>query len=213
MHDSYSVYMHTCPKNKKYIGVTLQKPELRWRGGRGYQRNPYFYKVIMKVGWGNIAHDILFSGLTKEAAEAKEIELIAKHLTNSKRYGYNLEKGGNVKGKCSLESRMKMSLASTGKKHSEETRLKISKGGKGLKKGKEFGEKLSLRQTGDGNHRYGKVSHNAKKVAQLSLAGETIAHYSSSYEAEKMTGAESRSIRSVCAGDRKTCGGYGWVFV
>ena len=32
----YCVYKHIFPNNKVYIGVTCQKPEYRWRNGKGY---------------------------------------------------------------------------------------------------------------------------------------------------------------------------------
>ena len=74
---SYTVYMHTSPSNKRYIGVTKQKPISRWRtDGSGYKDSKYFWRAIKKYGWNNFQHEILFQGLTKEEAEQKEIELI-----------------------------------------------------------------------------------------------------------------------------------------
>lgn len=35
----YIVYMHICPNNKKYIGITSQKPEKRWGNGKNYIGN------------------------------------------------------------------------------------------------------------------------------------------------------------------------------
>lgn len=33
----YCVYMHTSPSEKRYIGITSQSPEARWRkNGAGY---------------------------------------------------------------------------------------------------------------------------------------------------------------------------------
>lgn len=75
---SYSVYMHTCPNSKKYIGITCRNPLYRWNHGNGYRRNEHFFRAIVKYGWDNIKHEILFDGLTEEEAEQKEKVLIAK---------------------------------------------------------------------------------------------------------------------------------------
>ena len=39
----YSVYMHITPNNKRYIGITKQKPKQRWTSGYGYIQNKYFF--------------------------------------------------------------------------------------------------------------------------------------------------------------------------
>lgn len=92
--DTYCVYMHVSPSNKKYIGITKQKPEYRWNGGRGYNSNKYFASAINKYGWDNIEHHILFDGLSKEDACQKERELISRFETNDPDKGYNLTTGG-----------------------------------------------------------------------------------------------------------------------
>lgn len=40
----YSVYIHTLPNNKVYIGITSQKPKARWDNGRGKIATAYGYK-------------------------------------------------------------------------------------------------------------------------------------------------------------------------
>ena len=37
--DNFKVYMHIFPNKKIYIGITMQKPEKRWRNGYGYKEN------------------------------------------------------------------------------------------------------------------------------------------------------------------------------
>ena len=62
---NYSVYKHICPNGKVYIGITMQNPKKRWKNGAGYKNNKYFWNSIVKYGWDNICHDILYENLTK----------------------------------------------------------------------------------------------------------------------------------------------------
>lgn len=209
---TYKVYMHTSPEGKKYIGITCQTLELRWRGGQGYKKNDHFARAILKFGWENFKHDVVEDGLSEEDAKLKEIELIKLYKSHDKRYGYNLDLGGNSGHRFTEESKMKMSLSSTGKKHSAETIQKIRQNGKGLKRSDETRRKMSEAWSGVKNHRFGVRAYNAKKVQQLTLDGLEIQVFDSSYDAEKKTGVKSRSIRSVCGGDRKSTGGFRWRF-
>lgn len=142
---NYTVYIHVLPNKKKYIGITGKKPETRWNKGYGYFNNKKFYQDIIKFGWKNIKHEILFENLTKEEAEQKEIELIAKYQTTNEKYGYNIQKGGSSKGNISDKTRKLMSIKNPriwlGKHLPKETREKISKSHKGKKLSKETIEK------------------------------------------------------------------------
>ena len=109
MEKNYSVYMHVCPNGKVYIGITGNEPNVRWQNGLGYRGNKYFSNAIKKYGWKNIIHMVIEDNLTKEQAENMEIELIAKFKSNDRRYGYNIQNGGNSIGKHSVESKQKMS--------------------------------------------------------------------------------------------------------
>ena len=143
MEQNYTVYMHICPNNKKYIGITKQKPQYRWNNGKGYLANEYFTNAIQKYKWENIQHKILYEHLTKEEAENKEIELIKYYKSNNREYGYNIENGGNIKiptqetkdkisktlktYKRNIKGQFKKGCIPwiTGKKHSEETKEKM----------------------------------------------------------------------------------------
>lgn len=94
MENNYCLYKHTTPSDKVYIGITLQKPEDRWEGGNGYNRQ-VFYRAIQKYGWENIKHEVLFSGLSEAEAKCLEIELIAKYKANDPSHGYNVATGGD----------------------------------------------------------------------------------------------------------------------
>ena len=123
---NYTVYMHTSPSGKRYIGITCKKPEYRWNKGKGYRDNDYFTKAIQKYGWNNIQHEILLTKLTKEEAEQMEIKLIAKYKSNQREFGYNIANGGNTIGKHSEETKRKISEKAKRENLSEETLKKMS---------------------------------------------------------------------------------------
>ncbi len=98
MEQKYIVYMHKNKFNgKEYIGITCQRFKYRCgKNGNNYEECPRFWRAIQKYGWDNFEHIILLSGLTKEEACKKEIELIEKHQTRNEQFGYNLSKGGDM---------------------------------------------------------------------------------------------------------------------
>jgi group I intron endonuclease len=130
---SYTVYMHTSPSGKKYIGITCQDVAQRWkRGGTGYKECPYFWRAIVKYGWDNFQHEVLFTGLPEAEAKQCEKVLIASYKTHDSMLGYNMTDGGD--GSCgyhhSEESRARIgaavSVVQMGRTYSEETKRKIS---------------------------------------------------------------------------------------
>lgn len=86
----YSVYIHTNKINgKKYVGMTGLQLIARWgKSGQGYSNQPKFYEDILKYGWDNFEHEIVFQSDSKEEAHAKEVELIKQYHTQVD--GYNL---------------------------------------------------------------------------------------------------------------------------
>lgn len=112
----YTVYMHVCEENdKKYIGITKQKPKDRWDSGCGYKNSTHFKNAIQKYGWNNFKHIIIGKGLTKEEAEYFEILLIKVWESNNKKFGYNIASGGNVSQGMTEETKLKASETRKGK--------------------------------------------------------------------------------------------------
>lgn len=168
---TYSVYIHTTPNGKKYIGITTQKPEDRWINGLGYKKNTHFYRAIKKYGWNNINHEILFVNLLESEATEIEKELIKKYKTMNPNYGYNSTSGGEI-----------------GKTLTEQAKIKISENRKGIYSGekhycygkhptewageegfKKTVEMARVRWSGGNNPqklnpRFGKDNHNFGKV-------------------------------------------------
>lgn len=166
---NYTVYMHKNKTNgKKYIGITGREPEVRWKHGKDYKTCTAINRAFEKYGWNGFDHIILFSGLTKEEACAKEIELIEKYNTRDPSYGYNICVGGsgtlgcsfsedelkrrseywkgennpNYKGKMwTPEYREHMRQINTGKKLTEEHKQKIGDSLRGRKHVSEDGKR------------------------------------------------------------------------
>ena len=124
----WAVYMHTSPSTKRYVGITGEKdPARRWGStGNGYLRKkpngeyqqPAMAAAVLKYPeWNKWKHEILFSGLTKQEAEEKEIELISLYNTRDPRFGYNIRSGGSVLAGDDHPM--------SGKHHSQETKNKM----------------------------------------------------------------------------------------
>ena len=192
MNKPYTVYRHTSPSGKVYIGITKRNPVRRWNNGKGYRSQIVFDRAIQKYGWDNFKHEILFSDLSKEEAEAKEVELIKLHMATDAKHGYNVENGGNC-----------------GEKHSLETRMKISAANKGRStwaKGRHFTEKHKNNLREANLHK----QKGSKPILQLDDSGVVICEYESIRDAERRTNVNRRSISFCLNGINKHAGGYVW---
>lgn len=229
--DNYKVYIHIFPNKKVYIGITKQKPENRWNNGRGYKSNDYLVNAILKYGWDNIEHKILYNNLSKEEAEQKEIELIKRYKSNIKKYGYNILDGGNVSDGITEEVRRKISETSKGrkawnkgKKMSENYRKKLSEAHKGKTVTEKTKEKIkknasrywlgkTMSKEARQNMSLGSINKNGKRVKQYDKSNNFIAEYLSAAEAGKSLRTVPSHILECCNNKRKTAGGYIWKYV
>lgn len=227
----YSVYCHTTPSNKKYVGISCN-PEKRWNNGKGYIKNYLFYRAIKKYGWDNIKHEILFTNLTLEEAGQIEKNLIQEWDLLNPQKGYNLREGGN--GKFSEQSRYLMSKARKGNQnaknqiHTLENRKQISLSLKKyyakhppkkldnsnnpliqdiIEKRKQLKhERLSKATSGSNNP-------SARAIRQLDLQGNIIEEFSYATLAAKKYNLDLSGIIKCCRGKNKTCGGYKWEYL
>ena len=228
--NSFTVYRHTTPSGKVYIGITRQNPIRRWRSdGSGYKENNHFWNAICCYGWDNITHEIIASGLTKDEACEMEIALIAEHDAMNPNKGYNGTIGGE-NPQHSEETRRKISEAAKardmsgarnpnygnhklagennphyGKCFSAEVRKRMSEGRKG--KGtqpKSEATKQRMRE----NHAGG----NAPKQV---LCVETGEIYKSINDAARAVNINKKVISNCCRGiiHYNTAGGYHWQFI
>lgn len=199
MNRKYTVYCHTNKINgKRYIGITGQKPQKRWANGLGYQRHAHFYSSILKYGWHNFDHEILYVDLTKEQAEYWEKRLIEEYKTTDKNFGYNKTFGGDANFSMSEEVRSKMGKSRKGKKQTPEQIEKNRIGHLGQKawnKGIPWSAEMKARCGG-------------KAVVCI----ETGLEYRTAHEAANAFGLDYSSIAKCCRGGQKTCGGYRWKY-
>lgn len=209
--NNYSVYIHLFPNNKVYIGITSQKPKRRWNNGQGYKNNQYMTNAIMKYGWDNVIHKILYTNLKKEEAEEIEIKLIKEYKANNKRYGYNIEYGGCHNGKTSEITRKRISEANKGKHNSLKTEFKkghitiITEEIKQKISEKNKGKHASVRTEFKKGHK----PLNVRKV----LCIESDVVYDTIKKASEDTNVMACHISQVCNGKRKSAGKLHWKFI
>jgi len=169
----------------------------------------------------------------------EEYEEIKVHLSkvaqlrtgkNNPNYGNHKLAGENnpMYGKChTQETRQKISEAN--KNISEETRKRMSESHKGKRLSEETRKKMSEAQKGEKSHNYGKhfsketckrigdskrgeKSPVAKQVVQLTKDGEFVDSFCSATCAAQTLNTFGTSITACCRGERKTAGGFRWVY-
>lgn len=224
---TYTVYKHTSPSGKVYIGITARPVSRRWHGGSAYRGNQHFYAAIKKYGWENFKHEILAEGLSYEEACAKEISLIEAYQSTNPEKGYNRSHGGD-----------KTTLGYT---YSEEGRRHISEAMKGKRKGiphtKEHSERISQALIGH------KVSEETREKFRTTLGDrfnteearkkqrentpkrekhhkataikcmETGEVFPTIQDAADKYGIHRANISAVCRGLQISAGGYHWEYI
>ena len=229
----YTVYMHINKvNNKKYVGITSQKVEKRWKNGLGYE-DQVFGRAIQKYGWDNFEHLIICENITQSEAFNKEQELIQLHNTTDPSHGYNKSDGGEsgsyhayntqknkmkpvyrydqsgnyIDSFCSMEE-AKRQLKINGSN--------ISQCCSGLRKlaygfqwfHEYLGEKVDSVE--EGSRRSNKS--RMKKVSQYSMCKELIKTYKCATDAQKETGVNRCCIINCCNGKQKRAGEYVWEY-
>lgn len=168
---AYTVYIHTTPSGKVYIGITSRSVIDRWQNGSGYSQHKYFYSAIKKYGWENIRHEIVAEDLSKEDACEMEIELIKKYNATNMDFGYNVSTGGES-GKSGVhpspETIEKLRAAFIGKKKKPESIEKTRQANIGRVVSQETRDKISKAKKG---HKYGKMPPERVERLKASLKG------------------------------------------
>jgi group I intron endonuclease len=227
----YTVYMHTTPNGKVYVGITSRDLNKRWKCGSGY-KGQAFYNAILKYGWENIRHDVLAENLSLDEANQMEIDLIKQHKSNDKRYGYNIASGGEgspgfkqtdeAKEKISKalkgvhkseEHREKLRIANIGKHHTEETRLKLSESHKGKKLNQNQLETLMRynRNKVLSAETRAKISQNSKSKKRV-VCVETGQVFNAVKDASSWLGMSHNAVSNAVCGYTEGAGGYHWKY-
>lgn len=144
----FLVYMHISPNGKVYVGLTSQKPEVRWgSGGIKYRRNKHFWSAVQIYGWDNFRHEIIASRLTLEEASNLEKQLIYHYQSVDPNRGYNHTNGGNWTQPTN-EIREKLRKLTSNNWKNPEFRNKVVSGLTGHLTSDETKRKISLSKVG-----------------------------------------------------------------
>lgn len=199
----FSVYKHTSPSGKVYIGITSQALNRRWRNGHGYYENEHFSRAIQKYGWENFTHEVIYEALSKTDACNKEKELIRQYKSNDWRFGYNCSSGGEnpAEGvKHSFQTKQKMSVSHLGRENTLEHNVHISQAKKGKSNGLEG--------------RSGKKCVKAGIVQMIDMVtNEVVREFYGYNEMEREMGFARSAVRLCVAGKRRKSHGYKWRYI
>ncbi len=99
---SFTIYCHTSPSGKRYVGQTSQGMARRWRSHVSLAMRDdgpmccAFYAAIRKHGAPGFRHEVLETVDTRDAANEAEARWIAT-LDSLAPHGYNMLAGGDVR--------------------------------------------------------------------------------------------------------------------
>ena len=205
----YVVYRHIFPNGKNYIGITCATPyHRRWRGGTGYCKQPKMYRAILKYGWENIQHEVLYTDLTLDEANRVEQEMIFKFDSVENGYNISIGGGGTFGIPCSEETKRKIGNANRGRPcihHDNLSRYRAIHGAwnKGGHLTPEQYRKIVAER---------KARCNKAISAYDPITLECVLHFDSCVDASKSIGVSSACISRCAKGGRKTSGGYIWRY-
>lgn len=114
---TYTLYLHTFPNGKVYVGCTQQKPSVRYGYlGEGYSNQEKMWSAIQEFGWDNIKHEVLETTEDRERASELERQYIDKYKSTDSEFGYNTRTGslGAPMGPISADICEKITKGKTG---------------------------------------------------------------------------------------------------
>ena len=211
----YSVYCHTTPNGKKYIGITSKPPKKRWLNGRGYQGNRHFMGAIRKYGWENIKHEVLISGLSESEAKNEEKRLIALYDTTDQNKGYNLTHGGD--GANTMTEAQKRRLSEINKEMYRNGRIPTMLGKHfSVESRRKMSEAASRRRLSEEHKRHigesvkGLLVGGKNPMARAVICIETGEIFTSVKEAADSIGTTRVNVSRCVNGKNKSAGGFHW---
>lgn len=161
--------------DKSYIGqgVIISNRRQSHFGSlkRGKHKNNHLQNAYNKYGKSNFEWIPLFE-CSIESLDYLETFYIRIFHANDPKYGYNMDSGGNSKGKrMTEETKKKMSLARIGIKLSDETKRRLSEALKGKKFSEQHKQNISKEKIGEKNPFYGK-EHSSETKEKISKIGK-----------------------------------------
>lgn len=218
--NEYTVYKHTAPNGKIYIGLTQNSVKTRWgKDGNGYKTSRHFMNAIKKYGWENIRHDIIATGLTQEEAQIAEKKLIKHYDLRNPDKGYNQQAGGSLgwKGmKHTEESKEKIRQSKLGeknhmfgKKQTEEW-LDMIRKVNSHPKSEETKRRMSIAQSNRSEETLRRLSEAQKKTPVMCI--ETGEIFPSMTLAARSVNTSPSNICNCIKGTKKTCRGFHWKY-
>ena len=161
-----TIYLVTNNLNgKQYVGQTIV-------AGNKVGHGTLMTRAYRKHGKENFTYEAICSNIDNKAflnfAERFWIKVFSSRVPN----GYNIDHGGSSKDKVSDETRKKLSIANTGKKHTAESKAKMAEAQ--LKRPKEIyavvAEKLKGRKRPAHIGEAVKLAHTGKVVSEETKA-------------------------------------------
>jgi len=211
---TYTIYCHTTPSGKRYIGQTSMEPSKRWNNGNGYRSQQFFKRAIDKYGWHNITHATLCTVSSKEYADFLETWFIDRYDTRNPKFGYNVAAGGSGSSGVTWDDERKLKHSTSvsgegnpmfGRHHTKEAIALMSKNR--AKAG------MTKEQIQTNTETLLKANKRRRKpIRQLDLDGNLIAIYPGMGELEKETGFKHSAICNVCRGKTNTAYGFKWEY-
>lgn len=114
----YYIYKITNTVNGKcYIGQSVNISK-RWSAHKNCKKNHPLYNSIKHYGVDNFTFEVICEISEQTEADAFEIFMIDQYHSTDRRFGYNIDLGGNGAGKISESTKQKISLSKQGEKSS-----------------------------------------------------------------------------------------------
>lgn len=227
----YKVYCHRNKQNGfEYIGMTFRDVKVRWSGKESsYINCRYFEQALREFGWDGFEHLVLYDGLTKEEAAAKETELIRENIAKGVSYNVRIDDDwlGNIRKRpvdvYDLDGNLLETCESihdvcvkynSGETHTYYCVLGVKKT---LKRkyvlvfhGEDATKRIAEAKI---DRRCGTSAHNRRRVLMRSFDGNIVREFDSATLASVIIGVSVGAIISCCTGKIKTCKGYKWEYV
>ena len=239
----WSVYKHTSPSGKVYIGIAKDVKH-RWRNnGMGYKGSTRIWYAILKYGWDNFKHEIVAENLTRQAACDMEVALIKEYKSTDPTFGYNLTTGGQH-GTLSPQSIEKLRASLMGHPVSDKVKTILAESNRiplicietqeVFDSAREAADKMGLCRTSVSRAAKGKQDtcggfhfavlsdYQNGQMSKFTPSPHayrrvrcvtTGEEFDTICEASRKTGLSRRGISYACNGVHNTCGKMQWAFI